>query len=272
MLRDSARLENVASVELKVWKIIAAAICFLIVSAFLGIFLVILTPLHDFLPGYMKRATRLTAEETLLRIDSLRRVNDRNEEYISNFLEVLSTDRTPSDSLYVESRTISLQSDSLLPTSKEERKFVKMMQEREKYNISVLAPMAADGMMFFPVCEDGVVASETRNSRTARVILPKGAPACAIADGNIVAVYRNSAADRFAVIIQHPRGFVSRYSGLSTPYVDQGEMISGGQAIGQAASKSGVNSGVDIEMWHNGNPLIPYRYLDSLATEDDGAY
>lgn len=272
MLRDSARLENVASVELKIWKIAVAAVCFLIVSAIVGIFLVIVTPLHDILPGYMKRPTRLAAEESLLRLDSLRRVNDRNAEYINNFLEVLSTDRISSDSLYVESRAIALQSDSLMATSKEERKFVEMMQEREKYSISVLAPIAADGMMFYPVCEDGVVSSATRNSRMARVILPTGAPACAIADGVVVAVYRNSAADRFAVILQHQRGFVSRYTGLSTPFVDQGEMVSGGQALGQAASKTGANSGVDLEMWHNGAPLIPYHYLGPLATERNGEY
>ncbi|MBD5187247.1 MAG: M23 family metallopeptidase [Bacteroidales bacterium] len=266
LLRDEARLEDVASVELNYWKIAGYFLILLVFSVCSGAALVMLTPLHELLPGYMKQDARLATEEAMMRLDSLQQETERNRIFIANMLETLSPAHL-SDSISDIRRDIVSYEDSLLQPSRAERDFVRKMQEKEKYDISVVAPQAAGDMMFFPVSSESVLSESSLNQRVARILLPLGAPVCAIADGTVIAVYRNGTMNQYAVIVQHPQGFISRYSQVSAPFVDQGEVVTGGQAI--ARTSASLSEGIKLEMWHNGTPLIPFSYLGHIAPEKD---
>lgn len=71
-----------------------------------------------------------------------------------------------------------------------------------------------------------------------------------------------------AVIIQHAKGFLSRCSRLGTILVEPGDFVSGGQIIAITTSgNSRNNQRINIEMWHNGNELVPYDYLGDKNTK-----
>lgn len=138
-----------------------------------------------------------------------------------------------------------------------------MMSEREKYNISVIAPLAAESMMFSPVNEESIISEKTKKSTKAEVILAKGSTVSAIADGRVIAISQSvREGGGTAVLIQHAKGFLSRCNRLGTVLIEPGDYVTGGQVIALTASGNSRNNElISVEMWHNGTPLVPYDYL-----------
>ena len=64
------------------------------------------------------------------------------------------------------------------------------------------------------------------------------------------------------VIVTHARGFVTRYGHLQTVVVHDGERVYRGQMLG-GLGDTGLSTGPHLhyEVWHNGRPLDPRRFL-----------
>lgn len=174
----------------------------------------------------------------------------------------MDTDRAPADT----ARSLSLERvipiDSVLPRSGEEAAFAKIMQEREKFNISVLSKMAAEGMLLFPVSDEGVVTTDSRDTYKIRMIIPDHATIMAVADGVVLAEYFDQSFGRNVIIVQHDNGFVSKISGLGSLYVGQSDQVNGGEVISAAPHlRNKSTSEICVELWHNGLPVKPYDYI-----------
>jgi murein DD-endopeptidase MepM/ murein hydrolase activator NlpD len=70
------------------------------------------------------------------------------------------------------------------------------------------------------------------------------------------------------VVIQHDGDVTTRYSHLSRPLVEPGEVVEPGDVVG-AAGKTGLATGVHLhfEVWRGGEPLDP---LDQMGPTDSG--
>lgn len=272
ILEDGSRLEKIIQVSASPMKYIIAGVIIALFLMFIGAILVGFTPVKNLLPGYLKDSERAATEEHHMRLDSLQQIYETNAAYISNIMSVLNPAITNRDTAAKPSEVsqidVPFSADSILPTSYEERKFLSMMREREKYNISVIAPLAAESMMFTPVNDESVVTDKTKDAVKAEIILSKGSPVAAIADGRVIAVSQSvREGGGTAVIIQHSKGFLSRCNRLGTLLVEPGDLVTGGQIIALTASgNSRKNEIITIEMWHNGNQLIPYDYLGDKNT------
>ena len=268
-IENESRLENVFRVSMSPLKLALTALAVLFAIMLLGAFILYATPAHSLLPGYLKDSERAESEEQHMRLDSIQMAYDANEAFIANIMNVLNTDReiTPM-SVAEPADTLSFLSDSIMPTSQEELKFVAMMRERDKYNISVIAPLAAESLMFSPVNDESVITNDSKKSTKAKVILSKRAPVMAIADGTVISVSQSvREGGGTAVLIQHSKGFLSRCSRLGTVLIEPGDKVAGGQIIALTASGNARNNEViNIEMWHNGTPLVPYEYLGDSNT------
>lgn len=205
-----------------------------------------------------------------MRLDSLQLAHQHNEAFMANIMNVIDTDRenatfSPAD----VKNTVDAISDSIMPTSQEEMSFATMMRARDKYNISVIAPLASESLMFTPVNEESIITDDSKKSTKAKVILSRQTPVSAIADGTVISISQSiREGGGIAVIIQHPKGFLSRCSRLGTVLIEPGDKVSGGQIIALTGSGNArKNELINIEMWHNGTPLVPYEYLgDSNST------
>lgn len=269
-IENESRLENVARISASPLKFAAAAVAVIIAFMLLGAFILYVSPAHSLLPGYLKDSERAESEEQHMRLDSLQMAYDANEAFIANIMSVLNTDRETTPTVIAEpSDSLPILSDSIMPTSQEELNFVAMMRERDKYNISVIAPLAAESLMFSPVNDESIITNDSKNSTKAKVVLSKRAPVMAIADGTVISVSQSvREGGGTAVLIQHSKGFLSRCSRLGTVLIEPGDKVAGGQIIALTASGNArKNEVINIEMWHNGTPLVPYEYLgDSGST------
>lgn len=268
IIEDEGRLENIIVVSATALKWFVAVVGLLFLFMVIGALIAFLTPARQFLPGYLKDSERTATVMQLMRLDSLRMAYETNAAFIDNLRFVLQP--TAHDNYFMQATSISgpLSADSVLPSSPEEIRFANLMKEREKYNVSVVAPLAAESMMFNPVNEESVVSAATHSEKKADIILASGSAVAAIADGTVIAVSQSIRDGGTAVIIQHPKGFLSRLSRLGHVLVEPGDVVTGGQII--ALSNNGnARRGeiISLEMWHNGDKLTPYEYIGNKAPE-----
>ena len=136
----------------------------------------------------------------------------------------------------------------------------------------MLAPLAADGMMFFPVSDSGIFSSASRTEEKGYVIMPDEEAVKCVADGSILASYYSASGSGYVIIIQHAKGFVTRIARVGSPMVSAGDAVTGGQVIALAPSPDAKGKRyVEVMMWHNGLPLIPYEYIgnpESMIIKD----
>lgn len=271
IIEDDSRLEKIIQISASPGKYFLAGISACVCLMCLGAVFVGFSPVKKILPGYLKDSERTANEIQHMRLDSLQQIYETNASYINNIMSVINLSVAANDvhdNHEVSQIDIPFEPDSLLPTSPEERKFLAMMREREKYNISVIAPLAAESLMFSAVNEESVISENTKLSTKAEIILGKGATVAAIADGRVISVSQSvREGGGSAIVIQHAKGFLSRCNRLGTVLIEPGDLVSGGQVIALTASgNSRKNEVITIEMWHNGNQLVPNDYLGDKDT------
>ena len=261
-IEDESRLRPLASVSASPARLWAAGIAAVLLLTALTALLIMATPIRTLMPGYLKKGERSEAKQGLLRIDSIRDAYRINEIYLSNILTLLDTDRQPTDSQLNVTTPNELPPDSLLPASPREIEFINRMKDREQYNVSILAPLAADQLRIYPVAVGAGMAEQQLSATQPRILTPKGSPICAAADGRVLAIQNPAPEGGSAIVIQHDSGFASRYSHLGTPAVAPGAHVDGGSVIAHGASGGAVGPGFFfMEMWYDGNPVEPGKFL-----------
>lgn len=263
-VEDETTLENKIKVSWHLHTIFFLFLGILLIAVLISVIVISTSPLRNSLPGYLKESERAATEEQHMRLDSILHIYEVNEAYLSNIFNAIDPAFPDSTANYPKRETGILSVDSLLPTSKEEKNFVEAIRERDKYNIAVASPADAEILMFGSVHNSAVITEGTKNSLTAEFILPHGDPVSAVAEGKVISVASSPrAAGGYEVIIQHPKGFLSKSSRLAQLFIRPGDHVSTGQIIGSTSSTTGRNPDIIVfELWHNGDKLIPARYLN----------
>lgn len=268
-IEDESHLSQIISTHFSLpGLIVFILISFFFLLAISGL-IISFTPLRTFLPGYLKESQRSANEEGLLRLDSLMEIYEKDRAFVENFLKVTDIERFPQDSASLELKSTTSVSDTLLGPSKAEREFVSRMEESERFNVSVLAPLAADNMMFYPIARNGIFAKESETSTDGKILLPGDASIQAAAKGSVIAIYYSAPEHGYVLIVQHNNGFVTSYSHTGRPMVSVGENIEGGQALAALPSPDARDARwYIIRMWHNGLPVIPYDYISGNPSSE----
>ena len=205
-LSDDSRLRRLAEVRMPLWQWIAACVVLTAFVFFMAGLLLAFTPMRRLMPGYMEEATRNLTVENMMRLDSLQSAYEKDRAYVENILTVFDTDREPTDSASLVVNPKPMTADSVMARTPEEEKFIKMMEQREKYNISILAPLAAEGMMFNPLSDECTIAESSRKKNAAEVVVASESPLSAIADGVVIDAYYSPSDGGNVVVMQHGKG------------------------------------------------------------------
>ncbi|MDE6642735.1 MAG: M23 family metallopeptidase [Muribaculaceae bacterium] len=265
---DQSRFKRIWTLRLRTRHLIFFSFLLFIIVSFLGIVIVVKTPLRSFLPGYLDTDERHSLEALAEKLDSISAIYSIQNDYLSNirgiFLDSLplttppvedALPATPRDSV----RLIPV--DSILPTSETERRFAREYERRERHNLSVLSPVAAEGMVFHrPLGAATPISGNADNSVEARSMTlssTASAPVAAVYRGTVISTY-NEPGNGVTVVIQHPREFVTIYTGLSSVYVKPGDKVNSGTRIGTLSDKAPL---LTLSLWRNGVALDPASYI-----------
>ena len=266
-VEDESKLEKKIDLRTRMPILLLIGLGIVAVAGCLGVFILASTPLKNYLPGYLKESERTATEEQHLRLDSLVRVYEVNEAYITGILNALIPTEDESYRGNRERKPTPLSLDSLLPASEEEKAFMESIRERDKYNIPYTSPAAAQTMMFGKVNKAAVITEESKDQYQAEILLPAGGAVTTIAEGKVISVASSPrASGGYEVIIQHPKGFLSKSSRLTNLVVRPGDRLSAGEIIATGTVGEGMRKNVMVfELWHDGDPLIPGRFLPTPA-------
>lgn len=262
-MEDESSLQKKVDLSTRFPLLLLIILGIIVICGAFGIFILASTPMKNYLPGYLKESERTATEEQHLRLDSLVHVYEINEAYISGILSALNPMEVNPERNRQSDTPAQLSSDSLMGPSEVEAEFMQRIQERDKYNISYISPLAAQSLMFENVNNSAIITQETKNNFKAGLILPRDASVAAVADGKVISVAASpNASGAFEVIIQHPKGFLSKSSRLANVMVTPGDKVSSGQIIADASFNPGMKANfITFELWHDGDPLLPSEYL-----------
>lgn len=235
----------------RAWAIALLAIVCAFALAIAAMCAIVYTPARDWLPTRLQSGLRADYETLAARMDSASARIAYNDAYTRNLMAVLF-DSVATERVSTEAQPLPL--DSLVAAGEAERNFMRRFEEKERYNLSVLAPVAASGMVFYnplaaaewtlDIAADGVPCAVAS--------IAKGAGVSAAYRGTVVASWRD--ADGITLIVQHPNDFATIYRGLAEAYPKRGDRVDTGARIGTA-------SALQVELWHAGSPLDPTPYL-----------
>ena len=257
-LTDRSKLRNVFSWRLRGWVTVLCVIVLCSALVALG-----------WLIGWRRAgggAGRLAADsreeviDMLMKLDSLKTVVDLNRAYIDNLSNVFDRNRIPTDSIDMGKPVAPLPPESLMDAGDAERNFVANISSQNNYRTSALASLAADGVTFHPLTMAGIQTQSSMESREAVIVVPGSDPVLAPADGRVIDIYYSSL-NGYSVMLQHPRGFVSRIRGLGRILVNEGDYLSVGDAVGMGPGQKRRHSSITLRLWHNGTPLLPADYI-----------
>ncbi len=240
------------------WGLLACALALFLAIGGLWLILFIYTPLRNVLPFKMQSDLRDEYVDLNSRLDDANDAARINQQYIDNVWAILH-DSLPEAEAPSAAEPEAVPLDSLLQASGRERSFVARFENAERFNVSVLSPLAAEGMTFYPPVM-GISAEDKVNDAGIPYIwaMPaKSSPVSAIYRGTVLNTYFTTGKG-ITVVIQHPNDFVSEYSGLAESFVTRGDKVVAGSRIGLAQEK---RYPFVFELWHNGSPLPPRDYI-----------
>ena len=253
---------EVWTVKMSQRKVVLALLMLLIAIGCMVATLIIFTPIRTLLPGYLKESQRQENIFNSMRIDSLSTEVSIHNAYVSN-LERILNDRVDEASPAHYNDTISpAPTDSLIGATSAEKQFVRQFEEREKFNLNVLTPIAAEGVTFFtPVNGASIMSPKDGSPAEITLIVPRNAPVSSIYNGSVVDCYY-TVGRGYTYIIQHPNGFMSKYSGLGSAFADKGQHVDTGSAIGLTGDNANsAQNLVTFELWNKGTRLNPQEYI-----------
>lgn len=228
-------------------------------------FIIIMTPIRNYLPGYLDVEVRKEIVQNVLRADSLERMIEIQNLYLKNVTGIISG-TIELDSIREIDSLARVDADFEIPRSPEEEEYVKNFEQEEKYNLTVLNtnPLPMDGLFFYkPV--NGVISSHYQadiHHFGVDIAAASKESVLATLDGTVM--YAGYDPNQGNVIqLQHKNGFVSVYKHNELLLKEPGEQVVAGEAIALVGNTGKLSTGphLHFELWYNGKPINPEDFI-----------
>ena len=228
-------------------------------------FIIIMTPIRNYLPGYLDVEVRKEIVQNALRADSLERMIEIQNLYLKNVTGIISG-TIELDSIREIDSLARVDADFEIPRSPEEEEYVKNFEQEEKYNLTVLNtnPLPMDGLFFYkPV--NGVISSHYQadiHHFGVDIAAASKESVLATLDGTVM--YAGYDPNQGHVIqLQHKNGFVSVYKHNELLLKEPGEQVVAGEAIALVGNTGKLSTGphLHFELWYNGKPVNPEDFI-----------
>ena len=228
-------------------------------------FIIIMTPIRNYLPGYLDVEVRKEIVQNALRADSLERMIEIQNLYLKNVTGIISG-TIELDSIREIDSLARVDADFEIPRSPEEEEYVKNFEQEEKYNLTDLNtnPLPMDGLFFYkPV--NGVISSHYQadiHHFGVDIAAASKESVLATLDGTVM--YAGYDPNQGNVIqLQHKNGFVSVYKHNELLLKEPGEQVVAGEAIALVGNTGKLSTGphLHFELWYNGKPVNPEDFI-----------
>ncbi len=256
----------------EVWNGRTSRLGFMLISTVIAIIigaivflLVLFTPLHNALPGYLDSNERSALINNAARIDSLSQQMHIRQQYIDNIAKILN-DEIKVDSIVMNDSTMARldsmklwSTDILTYSSPESEAFANEYERNEMYNLSML-PTSTEGLMFHPPLQGVVTNTFSPEVGSFGIVIDGGSKAsvAAILDGSIISL-SPTINDAYTIVIQHNNNYTSVYKNIGHCMRKVGDKVKAGEKFGVAGSA--MDEAITFELWHSGTAINPLQYI-----------
>lgn len=257
-------LEEVVGLRVSKLNGISVLLSVLTVLFLIAALIISLTPLRNYLPGYMNSEVRAQVVENALRVDSLQQMVDRQQLYIMNIQDIFQG-KIKADTIHSIDSLTNIRKDSLMERTQRETEFRKQYEETEKYNLTSITDRPdADGLIFYRPTNGMISAgfnAEMKHFGT-DIAANAGESVLATLDGTVI-LSTYTAETGYLIEIQHSQDFVSVYKHCGSLLKQEGDAVKGGEAIALVGNTGQLTTGphLHFELWHKGRAINPELYI-----------
>lgn len=238
----------------------------LIIIIFSGaMYLIVGTPLKNYLPGYLRTETRVKIMDNALRIDSLNQAMQLNDAYLRNLTNILTGNIKIDSIRNVKDSILSFPTDSFLTQSQITTNFIQQYEEEEKYKLNVFnQTIPTDGFIFYTPAKGSV--KQKFNPENGHfgidILTPQRASVAAALDGTVISA-GYTVDYGYVIEIQHRNNFISIYKYNAELLKSIGDKVSGGEIIAMTSNgtKNSQAPLIEFQLWHMGQALNPEDYI-----------
>ena len=241
---------------------------------FLFYFIVSVTSLKTYIPGYPNPIEQQSAIDQQILIDlkleELLTQKGVENQYLNNLKELLngSIPTTAIDSFKKEFQKSEVVANDYV--SESEKSLREKVQKREKYEVDVFQGGALSNEVLPEVLLYPPIKGEITNKMNASighygvdVIAPKNEAVMSILKGTVI--YKSWSPDDGHVIhVQHKKNLLSVYKHNSEILKNTGETVEAGEPIAIVGNSGSLSKGLHLhfELWHNGFPIDPEKFIN----------
>jgi len=235
----------------------------LIVGTF---FLITVTPLKEYIPGYESTQLKKDATQLVYKADSLEQVLKVNNVYISNIREILTGEVSEvnfdKDSVL---QSFIQHDDSLdLGPSDADLEFRQDVETEDRYSLFDEATKNTGIVFFAPVSGTLTDKYNAKDKHFAvDIAVEMGTPVKTVADGTVIFADWTVETGH-VIIVEHMQGFLSVYKHNTSLHKEQGDLVKMGEVIASAGNTGEFSTGphLHFELWNEGYPVNPLNYID----------
>ena len=258
-------LEEVWTFRLSQLSAFAVLLVFAFALVSVTAFIIIKTPIRNYLPGYLDVEVRKEIVQNALRADSLERMLEIQHVYLENVARIIGGE-VPLDSIRRIDSLARVDADFEIPRGEAEQAFVAQYEEEEKYSLTALNPnpvFTEQAFFYKPV--DGIVSSHYQTDIRHFGVDIAASPSesvLATLDGTVV--YAGYDPQHGNVIqLQHRNGLVSIYKHNEALLKEPGDHVVAGEAIALVGNTGTLSTGrhLHFERWYKGVPVNPEEYI-----------
>ncbi|MCL1943652.1 MAG: M23 family metallopeptidase [Candidatus Azobacteroides sp.] len=263
-ISDESHLQDVFSIRLSKLRVIVAGVCLFLFLFFLVGALIWITPVKNFLPGYLDAEFRKDVVNYSLVVDSLSQMAEVQEAYVDNLKSILQGDVKADTVKSIDSVQYNLDFTEL-HRSKREEEYRKDFEEKEKYNLSLYPEnQVSGGPNFFPPVK-GIITAKFNSLEShfgVDLVAAENQPVVAVSDGTVI--YCGFDMDvGYVIQIQHNNEFISIYKHNARLLKKIGDAVKGGEAIAIVGNTGKITTGAHLhfELCHKGSFVDPEEYI-----------
>ena len=201
-----------------------------------------------------------------LRIDSLEHIFELQNRYITNLQDIIAG-TVSLDTVYSVDSLARVRSEQLMERSEREENYMRQFEEAERYNITSQSQPVNDVRsinMFRPTA--GLV-SNSYNALDQHLGVDIAASpnqsVVAVLDGTVLmATYTSDMG--YTICIVHPGELISVYKHCESLLKKTGDRVKQGDVValvGRGTSDAMQGSHLHFELWYQGQPLDPEKYI-----------
>ncbi|GHT19696.1 peptidase M23 [Bacteroidia bacterium] len=242
-------------------------------SLFLGAFAIVMivltsvvivqTPIHNYLPGYLDDETRGQLLANGLRTEALEEAIRVQEGYLNNINALLdgTSEITPMPTL----DTIKVQVEEL-KKSEMLTEFVRTYEEEEKFSLHapVLSLSLPEDQMFYKPVHGYVSSHFDLKEKHFGIDVAAKAKESVLATMSGTVIFAGfEATGGYMIGVQHPNGVISLYKHNAVLLKKQGETVNAGEAIAIVGNTGTLSTGTHLhfELWNKGKALNPEEFI-----------